>query len=323
MALGSSGSKLKRALQLIDAFEGKENPPAPEEAERLVVNLFIACGLEVKDSGFVGGPAGADCYIEGRIAGKFERIAVEVKGGQRPADVGSVRQAIAMTLHSSGAIDRGMVIARSGFTAAAMAEAESGALGKLDLFDPNALRAWLSKHSDAHATHDRYEIIIRSAMKGLAEAIALDPQVLMAVEWRDLERILREVFEGCGWETNLTRPGKDGGFDLELATDDAGQRIVYLVEVKHWATQRPGSPHLQKLVKVTASMKAKGGILLSSSGFAGSVYAGIADFSVPVRLGSKEKLVSLCRTYYRLANDLWVAEADLESELLSGTVGLR
>ena len=53
-------------------------------------------------------------------------------------------------------------------------------------------------------------------MRELARRLALHPEELPTVEWRDLERILRETFEGIGFDTKLTRSTKDGGFDLEL-----------------------------------------------------------------------------------------------------------
>jgi hypothetical protein len=63
----------------------------------------------------------------------------------------------------------------------------------------------------------------------------------------------------------LTRPGKDGGFDLELSSTEGGQKRVYLVEVKHWTDQKPGPAHLKKIISVTASKRADGGLLLSTS----------------------------------------------------------
>jgi hypothetical protein len=73
--------------------------------------------------------------------------------------------------------------------------------------------------------------LLRRAMQGLASIIAAQPQELINVEWRDLERLLFEVFEGLGFDTTLTRPAKDGGFDLRLVADG----FTYFVEVKHWA----------------------------------------------------------------------------------------
>ncbi len=159
-------------------------------------------------------------------------------------------------------------------------------------------------------------------MQQLARAVAERPEVLAKIEWRELEKVLREVFEGIGFGTKLTRPGKDGGFDLELSTAEGGQKRLYLVEVKHWAEQKPGPAHLRKFISVTASRQATGGLLLSTSGFSGTVYSGIAEFSAPVRLAERGKVVALCRAYYRLRSALWLEDVSLHQTLFSGTRAL-
>lgn len=73
------------------------------------------------------------------------------------------------------------------------------------------------------------DFIIRTAMKAIARMIAKHPISLQAVEWRDLERVLREVFESLGFTVELTRSGKDGGFDLKLqCKDTSGVRFSWL-----------------------------------------------------------------------------------------------
>ncbi len=156
-------------------------------------------------------------------------------------------------------------------------------------------------------------------MQKLANLIAAHPEALASIEWRELEKVLRETFEGIGFDTKLTRPGKDGGFDLELTTSEDGQKQTYLVEVKHWTDKKPGPMHLKKFIKVTTSKRAAGGLLLSTSGFTGTICSGILQFSAPVHLGEGEKVVALCRTYYRLRSGLWLEDIDLKETLFSGT----
>ena len=66
-------------------------------------------------------------------------------------------------------------------------------------------------------------------MRALVHEIARDPAALWSIEWRDLERVLREVLEKLGFSTHLTRPGKDGGYDLEVSCLESGERKTYLV----------------------------------------------------------------------------------------------
>jgi hypothetical protein len=156
-------------------------------------------------------------------------------------------------------------------------------------------------------------------MRRLADLVARNPSALADLQWWEVEAVLLEAFEGIGFDATKTRPSKDGGFDLELTIAKGGRKKVYIVEVKHWTDQRPSSQHLKKLIKVTASSGVHGGFLLSSSGFTRTIYSGITEITKPVRLGAGEKIVALCKTYYRLKNQLWLEDIDLHKELISGT----
>lgn len=112
-------------------------------------------------------------------------------------------------------------------------------------------------------------LILRDYARQLARSIARFPHELARMEWRDLERMLREVLEGIGFDVELTRASKDGGYDLKIVhrlADDEPR--VYLVEVKHWAEpDRPGEPEYRRLVEVVWRERAEKGLLLSTSGF--------------------------------------------------------
>ncbi len=302
---------------LLDRFE-RNDKMYPADSEKLVAEVFRACGHSVGQTGFVENNSGADLIIETNDSGKPTRISVEVKYNRGPAGLSSVRQLL--TFRGHGLIDRAMVISRSGFTPAALSFAIDNGVGLLDLLAPNDLRNWLAKHKPQMQPDHRVHLIIRTAMKELAKHIAEYPGQLASVEWRDLERVLREVFEGIGFDTKLTRSGKDGGFDLMLSIISRGARAIYLVEVKHWSKQKPGPKHLAKFLHVTASRQATAGLLLSTSGFARTIYEGLVESSAPVRLGDDSKVVSLCKMYHRLDTALWTEAQDLEKELFADTI---
>ncbi|WP_316169026.1 MULTISPECIES: restriction endonuclease [unclassified Bradyrhizobium] len=314
-------SKLQSALALLDRFERGEFIE-PSDAEKLLVQIFEACGYPVTEKGFVGSSNAlleVDCFIRAKVDGSLKMIAVEVKAGSRPAGIESVEQAF--NLKTAGPFDRAMIVSRLGFSADALQHADTIGLGEIDLLGPEHLRNWISKQAESHDGVSRCDAIVRHAMRELAKTLAQYPDELSRVEWRDLERLLGEVFEGIGFDTRVTRSSKDGGVDLELTTSEEGKRQVYLVEVKHWSEQRPGISHLRKLVRVTAARRATAGVLLSSSGFTRPTYSGIAEFTTPVHLGGKDKIVSLCRTYYRLSSALWLEDTNLQRALFSGTFG--
>jgi len=155
-------------------------------------------------------------------------------------------------------------------------------------------------------------------MSAIAQRLARSPEEIGTIEWRDLERVLREVFEGMGFETTLTRSSKDGGFDLELVVNGAQGRETYLIEVKHWTDQKPGKTHLRKLVRVTAKQKANRGIMLSSSGFSPSIYEGFTEAEkATVGLGGRDKIIALCKTYYRIGQQIWMPETSISDQLFT------
>jgi HJR/Mrr/RecB family endonuclease len=309
-------SEWQKAVELLDRFEG-EGHRIPVEAERLVAQILRACGHDVKEAGFAQSDVGVDCFFDTCIGPLTLRIGVEVRSLSRPVGVEAIQQAFA--LRDSGHFDRAMIVSRSGFSAAAQQQADTAGAGKIDLLGPSELRSWLAKHEPAGRLDTPAHDIVRSCMRELAMRLAQHPEELPQVEWRDLERILLEVFEALGYATRLTRSGKDGGFDLELTFTDRDRKMTYLVEVKHWTDQKPGLPHLSKLIEVTASRNASGAVLLSTSGFSKPLYSGLLKVSAPVRIGDASKVVSLCQTYYRLQTGFWLDETNLAKMLHEGT----
>lgn len=162
--------------------------------------------------------------------------------------------------------------------------------------------------------------IVRRSMVAIAYAIARDPTQLdhPDLEWRDLERVLREVFEGLGFATKLTRPAKDGGFDLEISV--AGH--VYLVEVKLWSQPSVvGDDTIDRFAEVVVNEQAERGLLLSRSGFSKKALSGRVEIEQHVvALGDGSKIVSLCQGYIRKAAGIWMPSACLPGFLFANTL---
>ncbi|MEU1968921.1 restriction endonuclease [Micromonospora sediminicola] len=169
-------------------------------------------------------------------------------------------------------------------------------------------------------TGNRVEIIVREAMCSLARQVALRPGELINIEWRDLERLMREVFEEIGFETQLTRPAKDGGFDLKLLSNLGGEEFSCLVEIKHWRTSRPGKKTYTDFVEVVAREGTTQGLLLSTSGFRDSALRGrLAVQHHPVRLGTANKVVELCQVFLSKKSGFIEQEIFLPRLLLDDT----
>lgn len=176
---------------------------------------------------------------------------------------------------------------------------------------------------DKANTSPRLEFIVRTAMKAIASMIAKYPKCLHNVEWRDLERVMREVFEQLGFNTELTRSGKDGGFDLRLEFSEQNETRSFLVEVKHWlkSGKKPGSKVLSALVDVVAKAGSDTqGLLLSSSGFTKDIFSGRTEVEQHrVRIAGQTKIVSLCQNYLKGIQGVWYPTTELSAMLLEGT----
>jgi hypothetical protein len=157
--------------------------------------------------------------------------------------------------------------------------------------------------------------IVRNAMRELARRMAAAPKELALVEWRDLERLLLEVFETLGYRATLTRPAKDGGYDIRLE-DDGG---VYFVEVKHWSKRsKVGRGIINRFAEIVIANGGEG-LLLSTSGFTSDVIKGRLELSeYPVALGDELKIISLCRLYVKAETGIWVREHSLRDILFEG-----
>ncbi|BAQ82819.1 restriction endonuclease [Pseudomonas sp. St29] len=172
-------------------------------------------------------------------------------------------------------------------------------------------------------TSSQLDVIVRTAMKAIASEIAKNPRCLRDIEWRDLERVMREVFELLGFTTELTRSGKDGGFDIRLESKEHGETHVFLVEIKHWLAsgKKPGSNVLSSLVDVVAKVGGKTkGILLSSSGFTRDILNGRTEIEQhTVRIAGRNKIVSLCQNYLESVEGVWTPTTSLSEMLLEGS----
>ena len=165
------------------------------------------------------------------------------------------------------------------------------------------------------------ERALRSMLQALAQEIVRSPDYLMHVEWRDLERLLGEVLSGLGFDVLVTRPGRDGGFDLELRCAEAGQPVIYLVEIKHWkAPSRPGPHILERFFEVVMVYGASRGLLLSSSGYSVPALSGRTEIARQlVRLGDADKIVALCQSYVRHTLGAWTPTDALPNILFADT----
>jgi hypothetical protein len=146
------------------------------------------------------------------------------------------------------------------------------------------------------------ERIFRRAGHALIQRIAHDPEVVYCLEWRDLERVMAQVYEEIGFQVTLTKASQDGGKDLVLfcvsgQASRGSKPCKYYVELKHWKPgNKVGSTPVQKLVEVAVRDAVSGAVMLSTSGFA-TCHAGEGGTSPALHLGDLSTIHTLCRCY--------------------------
>jgi restriction endonuclease Mrr len=312
---------LEKIENLIQRFEADPGL-SPLDAERLIADVFAFCGFSTSHTGGIS-DRGIDVAFSTDINGVNQRFAVQVKRTTRPLGKIEVQKLVGASL-AAKEFDRWLFLATTGFSQGAHEYIRQAGVTNFDLLSAQDLRQWIHRHQERTSPEAKTaSAFIRDAMKALGMLVAKNPAQLFELEWRDLERVLREVFEGLGFDTVLTRSAKDGGFDLQLTTRNDGSRLVYLVEVKHWtAPSRPGINVLKHFIDVVAREAADGGLLLSSSGFSKTLYEGRTEIDcTTVRTGESEKIISLIQNYYKLETQIWIKEQSLPALLFEDTQG--
>jgi restriction system protein len=102
----------------------------------------------------------------------------------------------------------------------------------------------------------------------LAERISKDPDALYALDPRQFEELVAELFQRQGYTVDLTRFSKDGGKDIYVAKKSDLGSLLYLVQCKKYARHRKiGVGVVRELYGIVEKEKATGGIVATTSFF--------------------------------------------------------
>lgn len=168
---------------------------------------------------------------------------------------------------------------------------------------------------------DSVMILFKNLCSQLIYKILEHPDALQALEWRDLERVLAEIFEKMNFNVTLTPCSKDGGKDIILDCEVDSIKKHFIIEVKHWSSnEKVGSSIVKQFVQVVVNEKQDKGLLLSTYGFTKKYYETLTEFErTKINFGDQDKIVDLCKAYERIDNGLWLP-TNLNEELLRNTI---
>ena len=313
-------NKLIRRLEQGE-FEG---PGDPEEAFLEILGpLLSADGYELQRYYFREDP-GVD-HLAKRADGDSRApttIAIACKYYHRTSNISVSAVEAFLRAREMANVDRLLLISNVPHTEAALRAAEANNPFGVELLTMGDLREWVARQGLATELDGlSVDGMLRALSRAFARRVARDPDALQHLEWRDAERLLAEVFDGLGFDVELTPPAKDGGKDLILNCVFAGTRRSFIVEVKHWRSgHRVGPGSVTDFLRVIVRENRAGGVFLSTYGFTGTAFEGLSQVDRQcIRFGAQEKIVGLCTTYLRTESGLWTSAQPLPELLFEGT----
>jgi len=194
------------------------------------------------------------------------------------------------------------------------------------VLDAAGLRAWVAR-IDVEADINKLEIeqIMKAVSNRFAALIADDPRNLDKLEWRQIECLVAEIFDGLGFKVTLTQSSQDGGKDVILKCTVDGKDRSYIVEIKHWRSGKGvGNYAVRYFLDVLVREKRDGGLFLSTYGYANNAFESLTEIErKKVHFGTEEKLVALCRTYKKIKSGILSPPTDIAETIVANTLPLR
>ncbi len=196
-------------------------------------------------------------------------------------------------------------------------------LTEIEIINLNDLESWAEnlKGEFSKEVLNEVQILIRQISRKFISLISKNPDHLMSLEWRDLERTITELFNEIGFNATLTPGSKDGGKDVILECEINNEKKSFIVELKHWRSgQRVGKKAVKEFTQVIINEKRSKGLYLSTYGYSNNYYESLTEIErSKVKFGEKEKIVELCNIYEKIKNGIWLPVDNLEKALFENT----
>jgi Restriction endonuclease len=155
--------------------------------------------------------------------------------------------------------------------------------------------------SDEHGVSPATVTVLQHAAERLLAEIGSDPEEWIHLGSRRFEEILAEIWAGLGWETALTPPANDGGFDIRAVRSTNGMCLCYLVEAKAYRPDRPvGIAAVRHLYGVVEKERASHGVIATTSRFTRGAQAAAATLRYRVTLADFQQVLDWVAEYRRL-----------------------
>ncbi|MFZ2404981.1 MAG: restriction endonuclease [Methylobacter sp.] len=304
---------------LIRRLETSATPAAsPQDAEQIMGEilgpLLTEDGYTIESVGHQR-DIGVDFIARNGPPGEsgLDEIAIEYKHYRQGA-VGTEAVHRVLGAAVSAGLSRAMLVTNARFTYAAREALRRSTPVGIELVDLDSLRSWVSRLEQIPSLDvSQINLIRRELSRKLIALIVRNPRYLDEIEWREMERLLTEVFEGLGFEARLTPGSKDGGKDIVLTCQVASTTHTYYVEVKHWRSrQRVGAGAISEFLNVIVNEQISGGLYLSTYGFCSNAIETLTEVQrQTLRFGTENKIATLCKSYVKATSGIWSPEMAL------------
>lgn len=310
-----------------------EKKPQNREIEvaNKLTNLLGKIGFNVKFSDTNPRLRSPDFIAHKRVDGLEYKIAIELKGNSNLNN--TIRNGIkALTnIDNKSSFDRLLLLLLNSPNSREIDSSLNSFLNdnptNLEILSLDDLEKWSQSLSDELNPIEKNQVIhrVKQLSKALIELVASGSDHLKQIEWRDLERMVAELFEGIGFKTTLTPSSKDGGKDIILECTINDIQKSYIIEIKHWRSgQKVGKAAVSEFTNIIINEKREKGLYLSTYGFNTNYYESLTEKQkTKVRFGEQEKIVELCRTYEKVNNGIWNPVDTLEDILFENTIDLK
>ena len=159
------------------------------------------------------------------------------------------------------------------------------------------------KHELVVALPRSHSIIVpsRETTAELISRVGSDQRAWKALGSRRFEEILAEIWAGLGWETILTPPSGDGGFDIRAIRNSQGVMVCYLIEAKAYDPQNPvGVELVRHLYGVVERERVSHGILATTSRFTRGAKEEARALRYRVSLADFSQVLAWSQEYLRI-----------------------
>jgi HJR/Mrr/RecB family endonuclease len=315
-------------LEKIDYLASADPTLSPLEAEDVCLNilkpLLIEDGYEVSETA-KRHDRGLDFTVTRPSTETLasQKLGIEFKYYRSGQSVGTQQVRALVDAAIFNQIDRAILLVNTHFTKAARETLKYELPLQIELIDLDALRAWVSRLEVNNEDFiSEVTQILKICSQQFALLIAKNPNILEELEWRDLERTIAEIFDGLGFDVNLTSASKDGGKDVILKCWVQGCWQNYIVEIKHWRSRsRVGGGDLRDFLNVIIREGRDGGLFLSTYGFCDNAFEQLTEIERKrLRFGEQEKIVALSRTYIKAKSGIWSPPERLTEVLFEDTL---